>query len=162
MRVVVEGFDLPGLACHPDDGGPHSNVHVALCDRSWKGPPKVEPSRPWGVRDLVPGNAKSARWDFEIQLKEKDGALDFGGPLVRGNKGDRHIALFWGGLPSADVFEMFRGAKLKLETIDPKLIRSAAKPGKCLKALVRLTDGKGNPVCATVKAPDLVWSVEAV
>jgi hypothetical protein len=163
INVVVQGFDLPGLQCHPDaDGKGYANVHVGLCDRSWKGPPTVEPRSPWGVRDLVPGNAKAARWEFEVQVKEKDGALDFGGPLVRGNRGDRHIALFWGALPSDEVFETFRGAKLKLETVDPKVIRAAAKPGKYLNARIRLTDGKGNPVCATVKAPDLVWSVEAI
>jgi hypothetical protein len=34
LTVVIEGSELPGRTCHPRDGEPHQNVHVALCGRS--------------------------------------------------------------------------------------------------------------------------------
>src|SRR5215831_18391806 len=97
VRVVVEGVDLPGRRCWPRPGGvAYENVYVGLCDRTWSSPPIVEPRRPWGVRDLVPGDSADARWQFEINVHTADDVIDFGGPLVRGKRGDRHIGLAWG------------------------------------------------------------------
>jgi hypothetical protein len=50
------------------------------------------------------------------------------------------------------VFMMFRRAKLMLGAIDPDVVGSAARSGRLL-ARVRLTDPKGEPLCARVRPP---------
>jgi len=152
IPVTVEGRDLPGRG--------HGNFHVGLCDRSWRGDPVVAPHRPWGVVGVLPGDAPTARWDVEVMVKETDAGLDFGGRFVRGKRGGRHLALAWGELSDDHTFALFRVAKLALETIDPSVVRQAAEPGARLVARLGLTDAKGDPRCATVLPPDLVWAVE--
>ena len=95
-----------------------------------------------------------------MQVKSADDGLDFFGPYVRGARGDRHVGLTWGTVAEDGTFTVFRGAKLKLETIDPAVVRRADQPGWALVARLGLTDDKGNPRCATVKPPVLSWSVE--
>jgi hypothetical protein len=161
MIVVIEGSDLPGLRRRPDPNGRgHENVHVGLCKQGWRELPVVE-GRPWGVTDLVAGNARAARWQFEVVVRKGVGGIDFAGPFVRGKRGDRHTGLAWGELPGDDTFRLFRGAKLRLDAIDPDVIRDAATPGRCLVGRLALTDAKGNPRCASVRPPDIVWSVES-
>jgi hypothetical protein len=55
---------------------------------------------------------------------------------------------------------LFRGAKLRLIDIDSRIIGEATCPGHRLVARIRLTDAKGNPVCARVHPPALTWSAE--
>jgi hypothetical protein len=162
LAVAVEGTDLPGRSCAPADAGRgYTDVHVGLCDRSFKGPPVVVPKRPWGVGGVVSGDAPSARWDVEILVRDGGGdGLDFGGRYVRGGRGDRHLGLAWGELTGGETFILFRAAKLKLDTLDPSLIDDALAPKGRLVVQLALTDTKGNPRCATVNAPDLVWTVE--
>ncbi|MBV8194562.1 MAG: monooxygenase [Candidatus Dormibacteraeota bacterium] len=160
LAITVEATELPSRSCAPADAGhAYTNVHVGLCDRSFKDAPIVTPSRPWGVVGVVPGDAESARWDIEVTARVKADDVDFGGRFVRGNRGDRHIGLAWGELIDSQKFALFRGARLKLESINPVLLAEAMEPGRRLVARLGLTDSRGNPRCATVKPPDLVWTV---
>jgi len=54
---------------------------------------------------------------------------------------------------------VFRGAKLRIDRVDPGLIAKAAACGR-LVASVDLTDQHGWPRCATVHPPSLLWSLE--
>jgi len=56
------------------------------------------------------------------------------------------------------TLHLFRGAKLRLVDVDPGLIEQALRPGHTLVARIRLTDAKGNPICARVHPPYLTWS----
>lgn len=122
----------------------------------------MHPGRPWGLTALVPGDAARARWDLEVIVKERADGLDFGGPAVRGRRGDRHIGLAWGAMPNEDAFELFRGAKLRLDAVDAAIVREANRPGMRLVARLGLTDAQGYPRCASVRPPDVVWTAEAV
>jgi len=86
--------------------------------------------------------------------------LDFSGPFVRGDRTDRHLGLAWGDVPGDGTLRLFRGAKLRLVDIDPRLVEEALRPGYRLVARIRLTDPRGNPVCARVHSPALTWSAE--
>jgi hypothetical protein len=142
MQVTIEGFDLPGRPCGPNpEGEMYENVHVGLRYRK-------EPS------ELIPGDADSARWDFDINVKP---GPDFGGPYVHGRRGERCVYLQWGTVDEAG-FTLFRAAKLELDEIDRGVIDTAARPGHRLVARIGLTDGKGHPRCASVKPPAIVWS----
>jgi hypothetical protein len=162
MTVVIEGSELPGRACRPEpDGRGHENVHVALGGRSTDRPALAVPGRPGMAIEPVPGDAPAARWEMPVTVRRDEDGFDFAGPFVRGVRDDRHLGLIWGDLVGDRTLHLFRGAKLRLVDVDPGLIEQALRPGHTLVARIRLTDAKGNPICARVHPPYLTWSVTA-
>jgi len=144
LRVVIDGFDLPGRTCAPSDAGEgYRNVHVGV-------------QRGQEVVDLVPGDAPSASWSFQVTVKHLDEGPDFGGPFVHGRRGDRFVYLSWG-VADGDSFEMFRRAKLLFADVDPQTLGTAVRAG-ALHGRLGLTDSCGNPVCARVRPPDVLWT----
>jgi Family of unknown function (DUF5990)/Domain of unknown function (DUF5655) len=162
MTVVIEGSELPGRSCRPEPGGRgHQNVHVALGGRSADRPALLVPGRPGMAIEPVPGDAPEARWEMPVTVRRDDDGFDFGGPFVRGVRDDRHLGLIWGDLAGDGTLQLFRGAKLRLVDVDPGLIEQALRPGHKLVARIRLTDARGNPICARVHPPYLIWSAAA-
>jgi uncharacterized protein DUF5990/uncharacterized protein DUF5655 len=159
MTVVIEGSELPGRTCQPGPEGRHENVHVALGGRSPDRIAVTVPGRPQMGIEPVPGDAPAARWEMPVTVRRDDDGFDFGGPFVRGVRDDRHLGLIWGDLERDGTLRLFRGAKLRLVDVDPDLIEQAMRPGHVLLASIRLTDAKGNPICARVHPPYLTWSV---
>jgi hypothetical protein len=169
LTVVIDGFDLPGLTCAPEPGGQvHQNIHVALAGPSRTGthsqdrPALVIPGSPGLATEPVPGDAPSARWQVPVTVRRDTDGLDFTGPFVRGDRTDRHLGLAWGDVPGDGTLRLFRGAKLRLVDIDPRLVEEALRSGHRLVARIRLTDPRGNPVCARVHPPALTWSAEPI
>jgi hypothetical protein len=147
MRVVIEGFELPGRRFCSAEGDPIPNVHVGVQI-------KAEPC------DLVSGDASAARWELDVIVAlQPDSSLDFRGPAVHGRRGDRFLYLTWGNVEDTGTFKMFRRAKLMLDRIDPKLVATAERQSRPLVGRVRLTDDRGGPRCARVDPPDLTWAI---
>lgn len=149
MRIVlveIRGDHLPGRRCGPGSTGRwHENIHVGLRHRA-------------EVVQLVPGDAAAAQWTFEVQIRSAtNGTIDFGGPFVQGRRGDRHVKLAWGEVDEDGAFRVFRAAKLLLDDIDTGAIDDALRPRQRLVARLGLTDAKGHPRCARVRAPDVAW-----
>jgi Family of unknown function (DUF5990)/Domain of unknown function (DUF5655) len=157
LTVVIEGSGLPGRVWCPGPDGPgYQNVHVALHghdqDRSFL----PMPGRGgWLAIEPVPADAPSARWEMPVTVRQGDAGPDFGGPFVRGDRTDRHLALAWGEVPGDGTLRLFRACKFGLAGVDPGLIEDALRPGRRLVARIRLTDARGNPGCA-----GLAWSAE--
>lgn len=163
LTVVIEGSELPGLSCHPDrDLNVHRNVHVALCGRTKDRPTLVMPGHPLLAVEPVAGDAQTARWQVTVTVRHDDDGYDFTGHFVRGARDDRHLGLAWGDVPGDGTLRLFRGAKLRLIDIPPSLIADALRPDHLLIARVRLTDARGNPVCARLRPPYLAWSADTV
>lgn len=150
MTVEICGTDLPGRRCGPDlQGRMCENVHVGIKCRT-------------DAVDLVPGDARSARWEFEVMVREDDdGGLDFRGQFVHGRRGERHLGLVWGTLAEDGTFDVFRGAKLRLADLDPSIVERALQSHGRLIARLGLTDECGYPRCASVRPPDVMWSAMA-
>ena len=162
MKVVIEGTELPGGTCRPDpDGRGHENVHVALGGRSEDRPSLAMSNKRGMAIEPVPGDAPAARWEMPVTVRRDDDGFDFAGPYVRGVRDDRHLGLIWGDLLADGTLEVFRGAKLRLVDVDPGLIEQAMRPGRMLVARIRLTDARGNPICARVHPPYLTWAAAA-
>jgi Family of unknown function (DUF5990)/Domain of unknown function (DUF5655) len=166
MTVVIEGTELPGLTCQPEpDGTVHRNIHVALATtpkgiaegQSWL----TVPLKPGLAAEPFPGDAKETRWEVTVTVRgSADDGYDFTGPSVGGDRTDRNLGLVWGDVPGDGTLQMFRGAKLRLADVPADLITEAMRPGHRLVARVRLTDDKGNPVCARLRRSHLTWSAE--
>jgi hypothetical protein len=145
VDIRIEGHDLPGR------DGPHAaelrlrNVHVGV-------------QRGRDVVDLVPASAASAGWQFEVAGREVDGLLDVGGRWVHGRPGARFLYLSWGSV-DGDTFAMFRRAKLMFGDIPTDLLRRAHEDGGLLVGSLGLTDAHGEPRCARVRPPDIVWTL---
>jgi len=161
LTVVIEGYDLPGLTCQPEpDGTRHRNIHVAVSGKSKDRTALVVPDSPGLAIEPVPGDAESARWEVPVIVRRDADGFDFTGPFVGGTRDDRSLGLAWGDVPGDGTLRLFRGAKLRLVDVDPALIEEAMRPGHRLVARIRLTDPRGNPVCARVHPPALTWSVQ--
>lgn len=161
LTVVIEGFDLPGLTCTPEPGGQvHQNIHVALTGPGQERPRLAVPGSRWLAIEPARGDAPSAHWEVPVTVRRDADGFDFTGPFVRGDRTDRHLGLAWGDVPGDGTLRLFRGAKLRLVDIDPAIIEEAVRTGRRLVARIRLTDAKGNPVCARVHPPALTWSAE--
>ena len=142
LRIRIEGSSLPGRTfCE------HQNVHVGVQCRA-------EPV------DLVPGDAPSAVFEFDVDILPADGGWDFRGPYVHGKRTERFLYLTWGDHPPDGSFAMFRRAKLHLSCLDADLIAAAADPGQRLVARLALTDARGAPRCASLRPPNIAWSAE--
>src|SRR5690349_20417330 len=162
MTVVIEGSELPGRTCRPEpDGQDHQDIYVALGGRSEDRAALAMSNKPGMAIEPVPGDAPAARWEMPVTVRRDEDGFDFGGPFVRGVRDDRHLGLIWGDLHGGDTLEVFRGAKLRLVDVDPALIEQALRPGHTLIARIRLTDARGNPICARVHPPYLTWSAAA-
>jgi hypothetical protein len=149
LSVEIHGANLPSRCCGPNPQGQlYENIHVGI-------------GRGDAMVGLIPGDARSARWQIEVTVRAGDrGELDFGGPLVRGERGERFLHLSWGTVAPDGSFTLFRAAKLWLSEIPPFLVPEALRPGHHLVGSLGLTDSKGFPRCASVRPPDIAWSVE--
>ena len=74
----------------------------------------------------------------------------FGCQLAQGKRDDRHTGLAGGEAAADGTFQLNREAKLRLDVINPGILRQAAEADHRLAALLRLTDPRGNPPCASV------------
>ena len=131
----------------PDYPDGHHNVHVAVQGRK-------------GQQDLlgiVPGDARSARWELECKPGSSTGGVDLRGPQIQGSPGRRFIYLSLGVIDAAGSFTMFRRAKLWLDAV-PDQAMMAAVDEDLLGGRVGLTDDDGWPLCASVRPPRIEWS----
>jgi hypothetical protein len=77
-------------------------------------------------------------------------------PPLQGHPGARFIYISWGTVDQ-ETFTRFRRAKLWLDAVPPVVVTSALRRG-VLVGRLGLTDAKGNPHCASVRAPTIEWS----
>ncbi|HEX5201577.1 DUF5990 family protein [Paractinoplanes rhizophilus] len=140
MLIRIEGRDLPA-----GDELRLRNVHVGV-------------QRKAEVVERVPVTAPAAAWELEVTAREIDGLLDVGGPFVHGRPGARFLYLSWGNV-SGSGFEMFRRAKLMFGDIPTPVLRAAFEGGGVLVGELGLSDAYGDPVCARVRPPDIVWTL---
>jgi hypothetical protein len=116
--------------------------------------------KPNELLGLVAADSSSATWTIDCAAVPSPAGVDLKGPYIQGPPGGRFIYLSWGTVDDANGFAMFRRAKLFLEAIPPTVIDQAGEAGVVVGRL-GLTDGKGHPVCGSVRPPLIEWAAEA-
>jgi hypothetical protein len=116
-----------------------------------------------GQRDellnIVRGDADVASWVLDCTSSVTDSGIDLRGPYIQGPPGGRFIYLNWCTLDGAEQFRLFRRAKLLFSAIAPDVLAAAVASGTLVGRL-GLRDARGNPVCASVRPPQIDWSAE--
>jgi hypothetical protein len=98
------------------------------------------------------------RFTLEAIFDSADGPVVWRGAFAHGPRGDRFIYLCWGAWGEGG-WQHFRRAKVPLGGLDPALVQRAIQENRPLRARIRMTDAKGEPVAATLKADQAAWSV---
>jgi hypothetical protein len=149
VQIRIEASDLPGSSCgpSPDSSGGYHDVRVGVQRRN----------RRDELLGLVRGDAPSGTWALECTASRLASGVDLKGPHIQGPPGGRFVYLSWVNADEAENLALFRRAKLWLNAIPTEVIDSALESG-VLVGRLGLTDGKGNPLCASVRPPLIEWS----
>jgi hypothetical protein len=138
VRIIAR--DLPGRTC-----GPYSDVSVGLAQKVGCDP-----------TDRVHADAREARWETTIDVRESDGVPAFRGPAVNGPPRERFLYLTWIGRKGGAAPAMFRRAKLRLDSVPADVLAASLESG-VLIGRVGLTAPDGMPLCASVRPPAIIW-----
>lgn len=119
---------------------------------------KVGPQKGDAVVDDVFGDAKKADFLFDLRVERnpKSGKPNFLGPYAHGKPEERFLYLNWG-VRVGPFFHGFRRAKIHLRDLDWATVEKAIASGRPIEAVVKLTDAKGGPLCASVKPSHIEW-----
>nr|MDT0663727.1 DUF5990 family protein [Micromonospora sp. DSM 115978] len=115
------------------------------------------------VVEVHPADAADVSWSIPVTaFRLADGGVDLRGPYVQGRLGGRFLYLSWGEQPDGPGtgFAMFRRAKLMFDAVPAETLSDVVESGGVLVGRLGLTDARGMPLCAAVRPPVIVWSVE--
>ena len=98
--------------------------------------------------------------EFEV-VRGTDGQPDFRGPYAQGTRGARFFYLSWGVKGRQGPFMMFRRLKVGLSHLQWKDIESFLDSGRPMTVILKLTDARGGPLCATPPANHVTWQKAA-
>ncbi|MCK9903772.1 hypothetical protein CC117_14320 [Parafrankia colletiae] len=146
IRIRIEATDLPGR-----DLPRHRGIQVGVQRRNSQ----------QDLLDLHPGDAPTAVWTLPATATPTQAGLDITGPHIQGRPGGRFIYLSWGTVDGAGTFARFSRAKLMFDAVDPATLDAARRTGGLL-ARLKLSDARGNPLCAAVRPPLIDWSAGQV
>ena len=112
------------------------------------------------VIEAVPGDTKKVVFKPVFRIgKQADGSPNFLGPFAQGTPRQRFFYLSWGVMNEDRRFEMFRRAKIHLSHIRWEHIRNAMSKKIPLRVTLKLTGKQGDPLCASVKSPNIEWKL---
>jgi hypothetical protein len=154
MQITIKVIckDLPGTEFDDDKNGLHyRNVHLGIQHGKH-------------VIETVPGNSKKAEFAPVFKVEPftgwpTDDRANFLGLFAQGKKDERFFYLSWGELPGDGLFRMFRRAKIHLSHLTWTQVEKAFKTSEPITLHLSLTDKKGWPLCASVKAPHIKWDI---
>ena len=139
VSLRIEGRQLPGAG--------FNRIQVGVQRRT-------------DVEQTVPGDAATATFSLSVDVVKSPSGMDFRGPYVQGRKGERFLYLSWGLRGEDGTHEMFRRAKLHLSAIDTSSVERAVSEELPLVGALALTDEQGEPLCASVRPPQITWEVD--
>ena len=106
----------------------------------------------------VPCSVKQVRFHFPVEVTpDPDGeAMQFRGSFVQGSRDQAFIYLCWGERIGGQWQES-RRAKVPLKTLSRQTVEQAFKTRQSIRARIRMTTAKGDPIAATLKPDYIEW-----
>ena len=92
---------------------------------------------------------------YVVLSPDTDGAT-FRGSYVQGKRGAQFIYLSWGEWADK-AWRMYRRAKVPLSDLDEACIRNCLREGRPLRARIRASDERGEPVSASLRSDRVEW-----
>ena len=131
---------------------PHSASPLPLCQRLGIQEGKEV------IQDVPFEGQPEIRFQFSLQAEEEpvSGTVIFKGKYVQGPRSDPFIYLCWGERSEGTWVTCGR-AKIPLGAIPRQQIQRALHDGVALRARIRMSDSRGNPAFATLKANHVEW-----
>jgi uncharacterized protein DUF5990 len=151
VQVEIQALNLPGSSCGPSPQSPggYRAIHVGV----------QQGKDPVDLLGLASADLTSARWSFECNAVLTASGVDLKGRCIQGRPGGRFVYLCWVTADVDGALTMFRRAKLMLDAVPAEVMVAAFDQGRLVGRL-GLTDGKGNPLCASVRPPTIDWYAE--
>lgn len=148
LTIEVVCRHLPGLS-FKDSSSPDAETIEPVYLGIQKGAEVIE---------AVPADQKQVifRPTFKI-AKQTDGSPNFLGPFAKGTPQERFFYLSWGVMTKDNRFEMFRRAKIHLNHLTWEQVREALASDQPLKVVIDMTDKRGGPLCASIRADRADW-----
>ena len=111
------------------------------------------------IEDL-PLQAGDRLFEFvvDVSLPEENGAPFYKGDVVQGKRGDQFIYLCWGERKEGE-WVLHSRAKVPLNAIPGPLIKQAAAENRVVRAVIQMTDDRGNPAAASLREDRVSWSL---
>ena len=121
---------------------------------------KVGAQKGDAVVDDVFGDVQAADFDFELRVERssRTGRPNFLGPYAHGTPAERFLYLCWGERIEG-FWHGFRRAKIHLRDLDWATVERALASKRPIEAIVKLTDRKGEPLCASVQREHITWQL---
>ncbi len=142
LAFEIECYDFPCAALSP-----YAHLRLGIQERD-------------DVKQDVSCTDAAARFQFVLEAVFEPGgeSVVWRGAYAHGPRAVRFVYLCWGAWGEGG-WQHFRRAKVPLNGLDPALIQRAIQEGRPLKARIRMTDARGEPVAATLKTDQVAWSV---
>ena len=106
----------------------------------------------FGVMQVQEATKENLQFDFDIVTRiDKDGELDFGGPIVQGPRGGRFIYIDIGTCAGQRNSPWTRRLKIPLSGISFETLEALEKTNGLLETHIPGKGKDGGPNCATVK-----------
>jgi hypothetical protein len=110
------------------------------------------------VIDDVPGDSERAvfRFPLKVTAHKTSAQPNFLGAFAQGKPDERFIYLCWGERRDG-LWHGVRRAKIHLKYLTWDVIDAALQNDWPLRATIAMTDAKGAPLCASVRAEHIRW-----
>jgi hypothetical protein len=132
--------------------------------REARGEPAVRRDVHLGVQEgeavvgAVPADAERAVFTPVFRVAPlPDGKTNFLGPFAKGSPRERFFYLSWVARDDGGRLAMFRRLKVHLSHLPWSRVEAAARSGESLAVRLSMTDGKGGPLCGSIREGAAVW-----
>lgn len=108
------------------------------------------------VRDDAPCTGEVIRFAFLLFVLFGQDAVAFSGATAQGSGNDRFVYLCWGERVDG-VWKPHSRAKVKLSALSRAQVEAALDDRRPLRARIKMTGVRGEPVAASLKPESITW-----
>jgi hypothetical protein len=108
------------------------------------------------IKQDVPCTADSIHFHFPLEVTFEGDKVIFSGRYTQGPHDNRFVYLSWGEWKD-ELWTLHRRAKVMLNGIGRDRVEAAIQENKPIRARIKMTNAKGEPVAAALKSDSVEW-----